>query len=238
LQRYRCYKAAQYYFYKKFGAMKKISILLFTAIVFFSCGKEKSYEIPNNNGNTDTTANNNNNNNSTAALTGDWNFINLYMDVSSTATGNFAGQNIQSVTAYKTTSINNTGALSFTTNQYSGVDMGYSISTTIHVSSMGVTDDVPFDYDIPPYSATGKYQKIGNDSLYFPNGSMFGGLDVNGQQITASAASGVKYAIKSDTLYVYANMNETRDTTMNYSGVRVQFRMQNKAAVIGSFKRK
>ncbi|MBN8790037.1 MAG: hypothetical protein J0I84_23385 [Terrimonas sp.] len=214
--------------------MKKIFILPFIAMVFFSCQKEMSVDTINNGGN-------GNNPDPVVALEGNWSFLNLYMDVSSTATGSVSGIPLVAVTAYKTTSINNTGTLAFTTDNFSVTNMGYTLSDTAYVSYKGLYNEeekIPFDFDIDPYSASGKYQKIGTDSLFFPNGSVFQGLEIDGQEITSSAASGAKYAIKSDTLLVYANVNVSKDSTISENGVSIKFRVDQKATTIGSFKKK
>lgn len=219
--------------------MKKISALLpvlALSLLFFSCQKELSVDTTGAGGN-------NGNNNEPATLTGNWNFLHLYMDVSSTATGNVLGSALKSVTAYKTTSVNNTGTLSFTADKFSVANMGYRLLDTAHVSYTGYfneEEDIPFDFDIEPYSGSGKYQQVGSDSLYFPDGSVFQGLEIDGQEITSSAASGAKYAIKSDTLLIYANVNVTKDTTItdDNTGIRVKFNITQQAITVGSFKKK
>lgn len=177
--------------------------------------------------------------NNPTTLTGDWKFLNLYMDVSSVAEGNYSGIPIAATTTYKTTSVNNTGTITFTTDKFAATNMGYSLTDTAYVSYTGnMNEEIPFDFDIEPYSASGSYQQVGTDSMYFPEGSVFGGLEIDGQEITSSAASGAKYAIKSDTLLVYANVHVVKDTTIKENGVSVRFRMEQKATTIGSFKKK
>lgn len=186
-----------------------------------------------------------NNNPDPTSLTGDWRFLNLYMDVSSTATGSYAGVAVKAITSYETTSINNTGTLSFTEDKFSVTNMGYGLNGIAHVVSYtgpikDFEQDIPFDFEIPSYNASGRYNKIGNDSLYFPDGSLFQGLEIDGQQITSSEPSGTKYAIKSDTLLVYANVNVIKDTTIkdDNTGISIKFRIDQKATTIGSFKKK
>lgn len=210
------------------------SLILIVSITIFSCSKEKSI---------DTLGVNNNSNNTPTSLIGDWRFLNLYMDVSSTATGSFSGVSVKAITSYKTTSIKNTGTLSFATDIFKAVNMGYSIDDTVHVVSYtgpikDFEQDIPFDFEIPSYNGTGKYKQIGSDSLYFPDGSVFQGLEIDGQQITSSEASGTKYAIKSDTLLVYANVNVSKDTTIKQNGMSIKYRVDQKATTIGTFKKK
>lgn len=215
--------------------MKKLSSLfpfMVMVLLFFSCQKELSVDTINNNGNNNTT------------LIGDWRFIDLYMDVSSTATGNIPGATIKTITTYSTTSIKNTGAITFTSDKFTVTDMGFSISDTARVTSyiMGTTTNeyIEFGGDIPPYDGSGKYQKIGTDSLYFPDGSVFQGLEIDGQEITSSNATGAKYAIKSDTLFVFANVIIAKDTIVkdDNTGINIKFRVDQKATTIGSFKKK
>ncbi|MFT3945819.1 MAG: hypothetical protein QM763_02500 [Agriterribacter sp.] len=212
--------------------MKKIFILPFIVMIFFSCQKEMSVDTINNGGN---------GNDDPVSLGGNWSFLNLYMDVSSTATGSVSGIPLVAVTSYKTTSVNNTGTLTFASDDFTVTNMGYTLSDTAYVSYTGLYNEeekIPFDFDIDPYSASGKYQQIGTDSLYFPDGSVFQGLEIDGQEITSSAASGAKFTIQSDTLLVYANVNVSKDSTISENGVSITFRIDQKATTIGSFKKK
>lgn len=218
--------------------MKKIFILPFIAMVFFSCQKEMSVDTINNSGG------NNNNGNDPVPLEGNWSFLNLYMNFSSSASTRENGVEVKFVTACETTSINNKGDMSFASDKFTATKLGYSIDDTVYVTTyiMGIpqpeVEKIEFGGDVPPYSASGKYQKIGNDSLYFPDGSAFQGLEVDGQPITSSAASGAKYVIKSDTLLVYQGVKISKDTIMDIGGQSIKFRIDQNAITIGSFKKK
>ncbi|MCC6287295.1 MAG: hypothetical protein IT249_05370 [Chitinophagaceae bacterium] len=214
--------------------MKKIFTLPFIVMIFFSCQKEMSV---------DTFSNNGGNNNTPAPLEGTWNFLNFYANFSSTAVGKESGVDIKIVSACETTSINNKGNISFTSDKFTSSNIAYSISDTAYFTTyiMGIPQDKQ-DFqvkgDVPAYSASKTYQKIGNDSLYFPNGSAFQGLEIDGQQITTSAASGAKYTIKSDTLLIYANINAGKDSTISQNGLSIKFRVEEKATTILTFKKK
>lgn len=189
-----------------------------------------------------TNNNNNNNNNNSGAIEGNWDLINVYMDVASIATGKVSLVDIKFVTSYKTTTINNKGGISFTADKFIVTDMGYSVSTTIHseqyVGPQKSEMDLPFDYDIPAYSGSGKYKKIGNDSLYFPDGSVFQGLEINGQPVTNSEPTGGKFAIRSDTLFMYASADVFKDSTITQNATTIKMRINQKGSTISAFKKK
>lgn len=221
--------------------MKKVSTLLpvlLISVVFFSCQKELSIDTSTGGNN-----NNGNNNNNSTSIEGNWNFLNLYMNITSSTGTNILGTTQKAVASYETTSIKNTGSISFADNKFAFTNFGYSISTTMHIASYtdqvkDFEQDVPFNFDIPSYSGSGKYQKIGNDSLYFPDGSLFQDLEINGQQITSSDPTGGKYAIKSDTLLLYMGMTVSKDSTVSQGGMSLTYRVDQKANIIGTFKKK
>ncbi len=218
-----------------------VNFILFVTVscLLFSCQKELSIDssLP-----SDNNGNNNGNNSGNTSIIGDWSFIGADMDVSSTgkATDDMMG-NIEITTSYKTTTINNKGSLKITATDIISTDFSYSISANAKMQTFigGIltsTQELPFEVDVPTSSSSGKYQQIGNDSLYLPNGALISVPDgiSNIPSTTTSEPSGAKFSIASDTLRFFGGMNQT--SNQNYQGQTIS--VTQKALVILKYKRK
>jgi hypothetical protein len=220
-----------------------INFMLFSFLAsgFFSCQKELSVDnsLPgssDNNGNPGGGTGN-------ASIIGDWNFLALELDLSSTTEANVFGDKLKTSASYETTTTNNSGILTITSDNTESKNLTYSISTEIYVmsSTNGVPDfdeplSIPFDFDVPPSNGSGKYVQVGTDSLYFPEGT-FISIPAASSGLPSDIAgepTGAKFSIVSDTLRILGNINQTG--TQNQGGVN--FVVTQKGSAVAIFKRK
>ncbi len=181
-----------------------LSVLLL-AFTLFSCQKELSFEKDPGN-------------NNPASLLGTWKFLGLNASVEATSTfylGNVPGKE---VVTYSTTTQNNRGFLTVTSNTMKTIDLGYTVTADVKLIKYAGGQIVneqheQLDFDFPPGSARSDYQQVGSDSLYFPNGSIFDIPDTNGQQLPgASDPAGARFTITGDTLVIKSAVNRATVT--------------------------
>lgn len=185
-------------------------LLMFLAFSLLSCQKELSFENPSPG-------------NNPASLLGVWKFNGLSTAVESGTTFDYGGVPGRIVATYATTTQNNKGILTITADKMETTDLGYTISANVKIITYlgGIpVDPQPqeeqLDFELPSSSASSDYQQIGNDSLYFPNGSIFDIPDTNGQQLPgASEPFGAKYAINGDTLFIRSAVNRSTIVVQN-----------------------
>lgn len=191
--------------------MRSIPTFLFMLLLAFaspSCQKELSFENPSPG-------------NNPASLLGVWKFNGLSTAVESGTTFVYGGIPGRIVATYATATQNNKGILTITADKMQTSELGYTISTDVKVSTYagGILVDEQeeqLDFELPPGSASSDYKQIGNDSLYFPNGSIFDIPDTNGQQLPgASEPFGARFAISGDTLYIQSAINRSGTVVQN-----------------------
>jgi len=212
----------------------KFMLFAVVSVVFFSCQKELSV---------DNSLSGGNNNNNTTSIVGDWNFIAADMDVSAIglAEDDLAGT-IELINSYKTTSLNNKGSLKITATEFQSSGLSYTVSTDVHfsISAGGVPavpdQTIPFTFDVPPSNSAGRYQQIGSDSLYFPDGTLISIPETsNGTPSSvAGEPNGARFSIVADTLKIVGSANVT--TTLNEYGYN--FSVKEKGSVVLRYKRK
>ena len=150
-------------------------------------------------------------------LTGNW----LFDGETSTATtvstiqlGPISAK-VTNLIAFRTT--NNTGSLSFTTDSLDVLGVGYSIDTTYTtITSTGFTNDTAVAQLTATTSAVDTaytYQLIGQDSIYFPNGSPFS-FDVDSVQ-PAIVIKGAHFSISGTTLTFTSTLNQSGNETVD-----------------------
>lgn len=214
-----------------------VHFILFAAVsvMLFSCQKELSKD-------TSLPVGSNPDENNNTSIIGDWNYIATDMDVavSGQTTDPDLGT-VKFIQAYKTTTINNKGSLKFTATDFQSTNLSYSISTNIEISTIvpGVPADkqtIPFNFDVPASNSTAKYQQVGSDSLYFPDGALISIPDASGAipPSAYSEPSGGRFSIVSDTLKIFGNVNAS--ATQNIEGL--DFSVSQKASIVMRYKRK
>ncbi|MBX2924850.1 MAG: hypothetical protein KF746_21800 [Chitinophagaceae bacterium] len=213
------------------------AFLNFAAVCFFSvivcsCQKELSLDSSLPGGN-----NNNNNNNQ---LLGSWKFVNLSASTESVAEAVFFGEKVSTVTKYNTVTENNKGSITFDGSNAKVSNLSYEIDTELTVTDYlnGVKGDefkVPFKFAVPPVSSSSKYQIIGSDSLYLPEGSFFSMPDGSGQTQGFTEPSGAKFSVNGNTLLLTTSV--ARDTSIYDEDLDVLYKVTQKAGGIMKFER-
>lgn len=208
----------------------------FAAVCFFSvlvcsCQKELSLDgsLPG--------GNNNNNDNK---LLGSWKFINLSANTESAAEAVFLGEKVTTVTKYNTVTQNNKGSVTFDGSNARVSNLSYEIDAELTVTDYlnGVKEDefkVPFKFAVPPVSSTSKYQLIGSDSLYLPEGSFFAMPDGSGQTQGFAEPSGAKFSVNGNTLLLTTSV--ARDTSIYDEDIDILYIVTQKAGGVMKFEK-
>jgi len=217
---------------KAFG---NFMLLATVSVMFFSCQKELSIDRSGSDGNPDE-------NNGNTSIIGDWSFVAADMDVAvaGEATDITLG-NVKFTNAFKTTTLNNKGSLKFTSTDFQSTNLSYSVSTNIQVITTipGFPPDVesiPFNFDMPASNSSGKYQQIGNDSLYFPDGTFISVPEASGgvPSSVSGGPGGARFSIVSDTLKIFGGI----DTTSVEQVQGLLFSVKQKSSVVLKYKKK
>jgi hypothetical protein len=155
------------------------------------------------------------------SLAGTWNFIS--MSASTNVTYNYTdfGTQYKDISISNYTSSNGSGSVTFSGDNVTSKNIGYSVSTTVFEQSyednvLVDTFSMPFNFSVQPTSSTTTYKIIGSDSLWFPGGNIVSSQSLpNGS--APAVASGYRFNISNDTLTlssIYA-----KDTVQDLGGV-------------------
>jgi hypothetical protein len=113
--------------------------------------------------------------------------------------------------------INNAGNLTFTSDSLNAVEVGYSIDTTYTTieSAGGVSDTSvsSLTATAQPTDTASTYQLIGQDSIYFPNGSPFA-LNIDSIQPPIQI-KGAHFTISGTTLTITSTINQSGNESIN-----------------------
>jgi hypothetical protein len=150
--------------------MKKIMLLLCAGICIVSCQKEIA-DYTNDGGDN----NGGDNNDTSNVLIGTWTFDSLSSQQHNTADVSDNGIDNLTVSDINYTSLGNFGTLTINDSLFKLTGITYSASTTLTskvYESGNLLDSFTYSYDyyLPPANSTSKYQLIGADSVYFPEG--------------------------------------------------------------------
>ena len=150
--------------------MKKILLLVFAAICIVSCQKEITDDT-----NIGDNTGGGYNNDTSNVLIGTWTFDSLSSQQHNTSDVNIDGDDYLTVSDYNYTSLGNFGTLTINDSLFklTGITYSISTSTTLYSYENGVfKDSLPYLYPfyLPPTNSTSKYQLVGTDSVYFPEG--------------------------------------------------------------------
>lgn len=190
--------------------MKLRTIKLFLATSCFivalaSCQKEINFALPN----ASPVPGNN--------IVGDYDFVGLTAHTESTVTLTDQGQTIKTVMVSDYVTRSNVGTAKITFNQFIGTGIGYSIDTTVNVSTYinnVLTEqlNVLFVATIPPTNSISPYIQITADSITVTGD--FGVLpDPSGYVPTGPI--GLKLSWSGDTLFLKVNSTFTQTVTQN-----------------------
>jgi len=150
-------------------------------------------------------------------LVGSWTFVGetTNADITSTISiGPITGTVINLID-FRT--INNAGNLTFTSDSLNAVEVGYSIDTTYTTieSAGGVSDTSvsSLTATAQPTDTASTYQLIGQDSIYFPNGSPFA-LNIDSIQPPIQI-KGAHVTISGTTLTITSTINQSGNESIN-----------------------
>jgi hypothetical protein len=150
-------------------------------------------------------------------LVGSWTFEGETSNANITSTisiGPITGQ-VTNLIDFRTT--NNTGSLTFLSDSLDAVGVGYSIDTTYTTieSAGGISDTSksPLTATVQPTNTSVSYQLIGQDSIYFPNGSPFS-LNVDSVQPPIQI-NGAHFTISGSTLTITSTISQSGNETIN-----------------------
>jgi hypothetical protein len=145
-------------------------------------------------------------------ITGNWTFVSSSGITQSIVQLSQAGVNYKTITNSSYTSADNTGTVTITSNTMSSVNVSYTANyTTIAYTYVnGVLLDSlsqPLSYSVPSTSVTSNYNRINQDSVYFP---------AQGTGANATVAAGERIALSGNILTMTTSV--VRDSTLNVGG--------------------
>jgi hypothetical protein len=156
-------------------------------------------------------------NSTPSPLAGSWNFAGETTDANITSTATFGPISVKVVNLIDFRTLNNVGSLTFTNDSLDAVGVGYSIDTTYTTYTYtGLAIDTavsPLVATTQPTNTSVSYQLIGQDSIYFPNGSPFT-LNVDSIQPPISI-NGAHFTISGTTLTFTSTLNQSGNETIN-----------------------
>ena len=161
-------------------------------------------------------SNNSGSNSGPNPLTGSWQFTSETSNANITATETLGpiSVNVLAVVDFRT--INNTGTFTFTADTLQAINLGYSIDTTYtaYTTAGGVTDTsyYPLKTTVAPANSSASYKLIGQDSIYFPNGSPFS-VNVDTGQAPVEI-TGAHFSIVGSTLTLTSIFTKTSTETV------------------------
>jgi hypothetical protein len=150
-------------------------------------------------------------------LTGNWNFVGETTNADITSTASFGPISVKVVNLIDFRTIDNMGSLNFTSDSLDAVGVGYSIDTTYttFTTTGGITDTTVSSLmtTVQPTNTSASYQLIGQDSIYFPNGSPFA-FNVDSIQPPIQI-NGAHFTISGSTLTITSTLNQSGNETVN-----------------------
>jgi hypothetical protein len=150
-------------------------------------------------------------------LVGSWSFDGETTNANITASISIGPLSAQVIDLIDFRTINNVGSLTFTSDSLDGVAVGYSIDTSYttieRVSGVSDTTVSALTSTAPPTNTSASYQLIGQDSIFFPNGSPFK-FNVDSIQPPIQI-NGAHFTISGSTLTINSTINQSGNETLN-----------------------
>jgi hypothetical protein len=162
-------------------------------------------------------SNHSGNNSGTDPLIGSWTFVGETTNANITSSASFGPITVKVVNLIDFRTLDNVGILTFTSDSLDAVGVGYSIDTTYTTYTYtGLSIDTTVSQlltTVPPTNTSVSYQLIGQDSIYFPNGSPFT-LNVDSIQPPIQI-KGAHFMISGSTLTISSTLNQSGNETVN-----------------------
>ncbi len=150
-------------------------------------------------------------------LTGNWTYEGETTNADITSTASFGPLTVKVVNLIDFRTLNNVGGLTFTSDSLDAVGVGYSIDTTYttYTYTGGNIDTTvsPLIATTKPTNTSVSYELIGQDSIYFPNGSPFT-FNVDSIQPPIQI-NGAHFTISGTTLTFTSTLNQSGNETVN-----------------------
>jgi hypothetical protein len=150
-------------------------------------------------------------------LTGNWVFDGETSNANTVSTIQLGPISAKVINLIAFRTINNTGSLSFSGDTLNVIGVGYSIDTsyTTITSTAGTNDTTvaPLTATTAAVDTAYTYQLIGQDSIYFPNGSPFS-FNVDSVQ-PAIQIKGAHFSISGTTLTFTSILNQSGNETVD-----------------------
>lgn len=149
-------------------------------------------------------------------LTANWTFDGETSNGNATSTIALGPISVKVVSNIAFTTINNAGTVTFNSDSMVLTGLAYDIDTSFTTYTYtGFTTDTtvtPFVTNVPPSDTLVTYQLVGQDSIYFPNGSPFA-VNVDSLQPPIQI-KGAHFTISGNTLTLTSTINQTSNATV------------------------
>jgi hypothetical protein len=150
-------------------------------------------------------------------LTGGWTFVGETTNADITSTASFGPISVTVINLIDFRTINNMGSITFTADSLDAVGVGYTIDTTYTTyTNTGLAIDTtvsPLVTTVKPANTSFSYKLIGQDSIFFPNGSPFA-LNVDSIQPPIQI-NGAHFTISGNVLTFTSKLNQSGNETVN-----------------------
>jgi hypothetical protein len=185
--------------------------LLFTIVSLVSCQKEVDLQ-PGVGSGTGSGGGGNTN-----SIIGDYDFVGMVAHTQSTVTVSDQGQQLKAVTVTDYVTKNNVGTAKFTSSDFIGTGIGYSIDTMMNLKTYidnVLFDDsnLPYAVTSPPANSTSPYVRVNADSITI-TGAIGAPTGLSGS--TPTGPVGLKLSWSGDTLLLKINSTFTQNVTQN-----------------------
>lgn len=153
----------------------------------------------------------------TSSVIGDYDFVGMVAHTQSTVTVSDQGQQLKAVTVSDYVTKNNVGTAKFTSSDFVGTGIGYTIDTMLNVKTYidnVLFDDSDFPYVVtsPPANSTSPYVRVTADSITVTGAF---GASTGPSGSTPTGPVGVKLSWSGDTLFMKINSTFTQNVTQN-----------------------
>lgn len=165
-----------------------------------------------------------------SALQGTYNLMYVTAKTNSIITTSDGDKSV-TISQYKTT--NNQGVVTFAPSNYTSTNVSYSIQTvatnySYEDGELLDSSSYPFTYQSPTINATGPYQVISADSIYFPKSGFYVGADGSGG--SQNVPGGARYVLDGSTLTI--SQSAAKDSSFADSGIYYQLHDEAVASMV------
>jgi len=153
----------------------------------------------------------------TTSIIGDYDFVGMVAHTQSTVAVSDQAQQLKAVTVADYVTKNNVGTAKFTSSDFIGTGIGYSIDTMMNVKTYidnVLFDDSDFPYVVtsPPANSTSPYVRVTADSITITGAF---GASTGPSGSTPNGPIGVKLSWSGDTLLLKISSTFTQNVTQN-----------------------